>query len=339
MPRQALLSAPLTLQAGEVHSLILEHYGAEGQNYDSKASELSSVFHVSIDATSYAFKAIRYSEAALAITKWRIRAMEHLRENGIPSGHTLPTTAGDTLAVADTSQGRVIVHMGEWLSGIPLEDTHPSSEVMWAVGRNAATIVNSLTDWPRPPEPITHTWELTRTLEAIDSSLPSIHGTRLHAVLASARDRFATRVHERLPLLPHSVIHHDLHDSNLLFDAHSAEVSGVLDFGDMVWGPRIAELAISAGYASRGATDPVAALLEVASGWGTIVRLTDDEVEVLFEAALGRIATNLAVWTARSDTERGAYAQARSSRSRRVLEAFLSADENHVHSELRHRLR
>ena len=100
----------------------------------------------------------------------------------------------------------------------------------------------------------------------------------------------------------------------------------MLDFGDMVRGPRIAELAVAAAYAGRAAESPVAAFLQVVEGWGRTVPLLPEEADALLDAAIGRLGVNLAVWTARGGGDRGDYARNRSSRTERVLREFLDAD-------------
>ncbi|GAA1936976.1 hypothetical protein GCM10009689_16780 [Brevibacterium antiquum] len=112
-------------------------------------------------------------------------------------------------------------------------------------------------------------------------------------------------------------------------------MTGVLDFGDMVWGPRIAELAVPAAYASRGAAQPVEAFIQVAEGWGSSIDLQAEEIDLLLEAAIGRLAVNLAVWTARGQSERGGYALSRSKGTERVLREFLCVDADALRRELR----
>ncbi|WP_269770077.1 phosphotransferase [Brevibacterium antiquum] len=193
----------------------------------------------------------------------------------------------------------------------------------------------SLLVWPQPPIAVSHVWELRRTVDTLSNAMSRVEDPQLWSILDESRTRFLCACDGRMDELPHGVVHHDLHDANLLVDASEEAVTGVLDFGDMVWGPRIAELAVPAAYASRGAAQPVEAFIQVAEGWGSSIDLQAEEIDLLLEAAIGRLAVNLAVWTARGQSERGGYALSRSKGTERVLREFLCVDADALRRELR----
>lgn len=336
MTGKAFVPRALALSPLEAEQLLHDRYGVRTASLHQMGSELSSVFRAQIDdGRALAFKATYHSCEEFRLAQWRVAAMAHLQSSGVPVGETLPDRDGSPLCVADVAPGRVIVHVGEWLNGSPLERLEPTPATLRAVGRNAADIVSALSGWPEPPVPVAHVWELLRTVQTLDETMHRVTDPQIRGLIADAAERFACVAHDQLGLLPHSAIHHDLHDSNLLIDAARSKVCGVLDFGDMVWGPRIAELAVSAAYASRLAKEPTVALVQVAKGWGNVVQLEDAEIDVLFSAAIGRLAVNLSVWTTRADSERGNYAHARSARTRRALEDFMAADSSRVQLALR----
>lgn len=329
----------LSLSPVQAARIIETHYGERAMHLASLHSELSSVYRVELaSGRTVALKLIRYSTGLEQLTSWQTVAMEQLHSVGIPVGATLRTVRGELLAIAETSEGLVLAHLGEWLDGTPLEAVPATCTLMRAVGDTGARIALALQEVPRPAIQRSHPWVLTRTLDSIRDALPLVPDRELVALLRQAEARFARTAQPVLATLPHAAVHHDLHDSNLLIDARRERVNGVLDFGDMVWGPRIAELAVVAAYASRGADDPVAAYLSVAEGWGAVMPLSVEEVHVLFAASIGRLAVNLAVWSARSESDRGDYARARSQRTVHGLTALLAADESAVTEQLAQRL-
>lgn len=261
--------------------------------------------------------------------------MDHVNARGIPAGETYRNREGKAVTLAETPSGTVVLHVGEWLPGIPLELAEATPGLMRSVGKTAAGVVTALSDWPDPPAPISHPWELTRTLSSLDTTINEAATSEDRELLVEAADRFRVLVNNRLKPLPHAVVHHDMHDQNLLVRAGTEQVTGVLDFGDMVWGPRIADLAVTAGYGCRNSSDPLASYFEIIAGWGTHVPLEPAEVEVLFAASTGRLAVNLGVWSAHASSDRGDYAQACSASSANTLRALFSADLQEVQSELR----
>lgn len=329
----------LNLTPAQAGQIIDTHYGERAISLVSLHSELSSVYRVELaSGATLAFKAVRYSPELEQMTAWQTDVMEQLYAAGIPAGATRRTGQGELLARADTDQGRVIVHLGQWLSGTPLEQVPATPALMRAVGASGARIALALHNVPRPAIQRSHPWVLSRTLDSIGDALPLVRDPAIVALLQEASARFVSTVEPALATLPNAVVHHDLHDSNLLIDVQREDVNGVLDFGDMVWGPRIAELAVIAAYACRGAAAPVPAYLSVAEGWGQVMPLRADEVDVLFAASIGRLAVNLAVWSARSAGERGDYARARSQTTVHGLTALLDADAASVTEQLSQRL-
>lgn len=68
------------------------------------------------------------------------------------------------------------------------------------------------------------------------------------------------------------------------------------------------------------------------------MQLTDDEIEVVLDAGIGRLAVNATVWASRRHSARDAYAQARSAASNAAVGALLTADRTVVQAGLRERL-
>ena len=67
--------------------------------------------------------------------------------------------------------------------------------------------------------------------------------------------------------LPHSVIHNDANDYNVLVDEAGSRVVSLLDFGDMVYSATAGNLAVALAYAMLDREDPMAAAAQVAAGY------------------------------------------------------------------------
>jgi Ser/Thr protein kinase RdoA (MazF antagonist) len=329
---------PLDLSLREIGHLASTLYGVNALAVHRLDSELSAVARLDLESGPVVFKAVRFSEADAEIARWRAGAVERLGELGVPVGRNFHNRAGELVSVAEAGSGTVIVQLSEWLAGVPLESVAPSRALLVSVGRTAATVARGLVSWPAPPARVEHVWEMVRTTATLREATASVPDAFTRELVESAARRFGEVVDPVLDALPRAVIHHDLHDSNLLVNAETESVSGVLDFGDMVEGPRVAELAVAAAYASRNTEDPVRAFLCVAEGWGRTVGLTDLEIGVVFDAALGRLAVNAAVWSSRRFGARRSYALARSGASARTLARLLQADRGRMGAELRDRL-
>jgi 4-aminobutyrate aminotransferase-like enzyme len=100
--------------------------------------------------------------------------------------------------------------------------------------------------------------------------------------------------------LRHQIIHQDAHTWNLVVDPDDpGEISGIIDFGDMVFGPLISELAVAAYLGGRADPSPET-LVDIVAGYDAVVALERDDVGVLFDLVLGRMAMTLTIAEARA---------------------------------------
>ncbi len=97
----------------------------------------------------------------------------------------------------------------------------------------------------------------------------------------------------RLERLPHSLIHADANDENVLVE--NGCIVGLLDFGDCLFNPTVCELAIAAAYAMLDRPDPLQAGAEVVAGYHSERPLSRDELEILLPLICGRLSVTVAV--------------------------------------------
>ncbi|MEY2754207.1 MAG: hypothetical protein RJB65_565, partial [Actinomycetota bacterium] len=113
------------------------------------------------------------------------------------------------------------------------------------------------------------------------------------AVVESAFTRWEQRVAPLLPTLRAAVVHHDANDRNVLVE--DDRVSGIIDFGDMVWARQVNELAVTLAYALMDVPDVVAAARDLIGGYTSRFTLTDDELSVVFDIAATRLAMSVCI--------------------------------------------
>src|SRR4029453_17003850 len=77
--------------------------------------------------------------------------------------------------------------------------------------------------------------------------------------------------------------------------AFRRKITGILDFGDIVYSYAIADLAIAVAYAVLGKDDPLAAAATVVRGYQELRPLDDDERAALFPRVLLRLCTSVCV--------------------------------------------
>ena len=104
----------------------------------------------------------------------------------------------------------------------------------------------------------------------------------------------ATGTTGSLDHLPHQVIHNDANEYNVLVGPGGA-VTGLIDFGDVVYTARVCGLAIAGAYAMQGCADPARAVVDVVRGYHEVTPLSVDELAVLFELMVARLRMSVAM--------------------------------------------
>lgn len=223
--------------------------------------------------------------------------------------------------------GTHLVRVVTWILG-RLWNENPStggagSELLRSLGQASARLTLALSDVEMPTDIPGHDWMIERGPTVVGRALDRLEQdrgdpagteqTERISVVRRITDHFVERVLPRLGALPRSVIHHDLHDANVVLDEAGTAVAGVIDFNDAVCAPRISDLAISGAYAMLRRNDPESAFHAVVDGYRSVLEPETAELEVVGEMALMRLCMNWAQWQARAlDAADSEYALQRS---------------------------
>lgn len=127
----------------------------------------------------------------------------------------------------------------------------------------------------------------------------SIDDPDARALVEAAFARHEQRAVPVLPTLRAAVVHHDANDHNVLVDDHGAVV-GLIDFGDMLVARQVNELAVTMAYALMDQPDLVAAARPLIAGYVEQFALQPDELRVLFDLVVARLASSVAISAHRS---------------------------------------
>lgn len=319
---------PLDIPVDELRDVLRWGYGLSPDRMDVVSGEVATVCRAVVGGRTYAVKACPVEGDDVHLARWQTDAMQRLAPLGLPVPAVKPDLAGRALHEHSRGPVQVLVHVTDWLSDPPLVEVPMGRQLLRSVGETAARVAAGL-DGLEPPAATSHPWELVRTGETLRSVIGDVRDVAVGELVRSALDVFDRELAPLLSALPWGVVHHDLHDANLLVGTGPdgrMQITGILDFGDMVRAPRVTELAVAAAYAARNCTDPADALHEVAAGWSSELVLTADEARVLLPASIARLAVNVAVWTSRMSGPRAAYARARVGGSAVALASLLEVE-------------
>ena len=206
--------------------------------------------------------------------------LEHLYESGPEL--QLPRLLGSQ--VVDTAGGPRRLQLFSWVPGREIDTLRPRTAALrrsW--GRAAGQLSRALASLRYPAARRAYRWDPLRYTDAraLLSYLPAARRPVVEDELRRLDELDFSR-------LPRQVNYNDAHESNLL-SADGREVTGVVDFGDVVYTARACEPAIAAAYAAMGAADPLGALREVVEGFTVEQPLTNAELDVLPDLLRARL--------------------------------------------------
>lgn len=135
-------------------------------------------------------------------------------------------------------------------------------------------------------------WNLDNALNS-KNYIKDIEDSKNKELVEYYYDRYENKVLPMLEKMRSAVIHSDANDYNLV--AQGDEISGLIDFGDMLYAKQINELAITLGYAVLDVEDVFETSRALIRGYTDEFSLTEDELEVLFDLAAMRLVMSVCI--------------------------------------------
>jgi 4-aminobutyrate aminotransferase-like enzyme/Ser/Thr protein kinase RdoA (MazF antagonist) len=244
------------------------------------------------------------NEALEHIERKRALFVEPAREfrYETPSPQLCKTTSGESVAKVEGPGGAEhFVRMLTFVPGVPFALFKPHGrDLQRSLGSFFGTLDLALQDFDHAAAHRDFYWDLRNAGRIVRQYGPEIDDPDRRAIVESLLARFETETASLLPSLRTSVIHNDGNDHNVLVageELRHGQVSGVIDFGDMVHTYTVAEVAIAAAYAMLDKADPLQAAACVAAGYHAAHPLTDTELEALFPLISMRLAMSVCIAT------------------------------------------
>jgi len=163
-----------------------------------------------------------------------------------------------------------------------------SKDLLRDLGRKLGQLSYALAEFDHPAVHRDSYWDLASGNRIIDEHAPLIKKSDLRELV------FKCRIYSGLELRK-SVIHGDANDYNVLVDPERMVVTGLLDFGDMVYSYTVGDLAIAIAYAVLDKPDPRAAAAEIIEGYTSEFTLLVNELETLWPLVLLRLAMSVCI--------------------------------------------
>lgn len=275
-------------------------------------SERDRNFRISVDdGRDYVLKIANSAEPA-EITKFQTDALLHIArvDPAIPVPRIVPTRDGATEMLLDFEADQSsVVRLLTYLKGEPLHKVKRSCVQRRNIAHCLARLDLALRGVPRPSAGHELQWDIKHALKLraqTDAITDHARRRRIESVL----DDFEAFVAPVLDGLRSQVIHNDFNPHNILMAPDDeSQVSGILDFGDMVWTPRVIDLAVAGAYQVGEGAHPLATIAEFIAAYHAVNPIEPAEMDVLFDLIKARLVTTVVVtgWRAVRYPENGDY--------------------------------
>lgn len=294
-----LLCERPTLNLDEVRQVVKEHYGIDGE-YRSLHGERDQNFCISVgEEDRFVFK-ISNSIEKPELIEFQVSALEHIALQDPSLSVPLPVADRQGLKFVRVpfANGQAhYIRMLEFVPGTPLVEV--SDDYSAELGRNIGTLMArldlALRGFFHPAAANDHPWDIARgsRLLPFTHHIKDIAGRKLvDAVLTHA----GRNIEPALLNFRHQVIHQDAHRGNILVGRQNpTEITGLIDFGDLLHGTVPAELALAIISTAQTATPELDAFCDVTTSFDDVLPLTDDEIDVVFSLMCIRYALIVAV--------------------------------------------
>lgn len=287
----SLATPPPVLTTAEAAQLAETHFGLTG-TLTQLTSERDLNFRLATPTARYVLKLANPAEP-FAVTQFQTAALLHLEPSQLPIPKVIRTRTGAT--EAQTPHG--ILRLLTYLEGKPLYQSPRTPEQRRNMGAIAARLTLGLQGFRHPAASHVLQWDIKHAA-ALRPLLPHIPDA-IRPLAAAVLDRFDAEIAPHLPGLRTQVVHNDLNPHNVLVDpASTDEITGVLDFGDMVETPLVCDTAVAACY-QIDPSAPWQSLTDFARAFHQTLPLTALEIRLLPDLVATRMLTSLAIASAR----------------------------------------
>jgi len=299
-PLAAIAEETPAFRDDEAITLARDHYGLNVR-VRSLVSERDQNFHLQVDdGREYVLKIANASELR-QVTDFQIEALIHVanyvQEHGTPieAPAVLRTLDGASQVIVSGLHGEHVARVVSYVAGVPIEDRIPSAKLCRSMGAYLANLGNALRDFNHPGSEQSLLWDLQQALRLRDL-LEFIPTDSVKRNVVAALNDFEKFALPEFPLLRRQVIHSDFNPDNILTDVADPDtVAGVIDFGDMLMAPLVADVAIGASYARPKDGDPLALIAEFIVGYHRVTPLVQREIDILFELIKARLCASIAI--------------------------------------------
>ena len=239
------------------------------------------------DPGIWMFKISNVAENPLMLTCQALAFDRLMDLDGLDFPSVVPSLSGNEVETLPGSDGSLhLCRLTCWVPGSLWSSVQQrNADLYRSLGTCLAEVDNALHGFQHPGLNRPLPWDIRNAVGVIDTHLSLVEGAGQRKLILHFRRLHDERLLPVSAILRSGTIHNDANDNTILV-SNAADgtfrVSGLIDFGDMIRGWLVAELAIACAYAVLDDPEPLAAAADVTAGYHQNLPLLSEEAGVLF---------------------------------------------------------
>jgi 4-aminobutyrate aminotransferase-like enzyme/Ser/Thr protein kinase RdoA (MazF antagonist) len=223
----------------------------------------------------------------------QVRIVNHLSGSELKDqfSHYIKTNEGNELTILNLEGKKYYMRLLAFLEGefwINLLERPDKLHIN--LGMFLGKMDKALENFSHPAMHRHYVWDISNATDA-NRKLHCIKNHERRRIAGYFLLQFETEVLPHISGLRHAYVHHDANDTNIL--VLDNKVSGLIDFGDMVYTALINNLAVACTYAMMNHDDPLHAAALVTKGYHNIYPLTEQELDLLYYLIAARLCISV----------------------------------------------
>ena len=188
-----------------------------------------------------------------------------------------------------------VVRLLTYLEGVPLKDVDLLERPFEDLGRFLGRLDHALSSFRHPAMPFELAWN-SATVDRLSSLTEHIIDLERKALLRNGLAEFERQTNNSLSKLRRQVIHNDANLGNTLVTANDTRtITGLFDFGDVVYAPVVNEVAVAASYQISSRVNVIDMLTSLVGGYHQYCPLTLEDIALLPYLIKARLMTTLLI--------------------------------------------
>jgi len=298
----ALSTDAPAISLAEIQRKVVAVYGIEGHIRFLAGERDQNCCIEQSNGTRYIFKISNPSESE-PVVDFQVAALNHVASTSpdLPIPRVITTSSGHSHTYVTWQDGSTtLVRMLSYLDGVQVKETSRTVIQRRAMGQCLARLDLALQGFSHPAANHDLLWNVSAAHRLTDklAELIDPEKRKLADVFMS---RFKHHVLPVLPTLRSQVIHNDFHLYNVLVAPQEPDcITGIIDFGDLLYAPLVGEVATAAAFHMTGNRDPFAGPAQFVGAYHHSLPLADAELEIVTDLMATRhlITALISEWRA-----------------------------------------